>query len=52
MDGVHDLFELSVNTAVGKEIKMKEEREKWAAGGAGEGNGGRKKLRRRGCPIL
>ena len=52
MEGVHEVFELAVNTAVGREVKAKEEKERWAVhGGAGSGGGG-KKLRKGPCRIL
>lgn len=62
MSGVHEVFELAVDTAVGKEIQMKEEseaREKYGRGGGGVGLGlggrivkGGKLRKRRGCPVL
>ncbi|KAL9127683.1 MAG: hypothetical protein Q9217_003481 [Psora testacea] len=55
MSGVHEVFELAVNTAVGREIQIKEEREKWAQHGNGGGvfsGGGGKRGKKRNCPIL
>ena len=57
MSGVHEVFELAVDTAVGREIAMKEQRQTQTQfggmqtlGGAGASN---KRLRRRGpCSIL
>lgn len=51
MDGVHEIFELAVNTAVGREIEMKEEKARWAAHGGPDKAGG-KKLRKNRCRIL
>ena len=55
MSGVHEVFELAVDTAVGREIQIKEEREKWAQHG-GNGGGltgaGGKRGRKRNCIIL
>ena len=58
MNGVHDVFELAVDTAVGREIKMKEEREQWAFSGGGRMSGmsgmsgGGKIGKKRACVIL
>ena len=58
MNGVHEVFELAVTTAVGREIKMQEERERLAAHGGGNGGGGVgmiggwKKRDKKRCPIL
>ena len=57
MSGVHEVFELAVGTAVGREIAMKEQRQTQkqfggnpAMGGAGPSN---KRSKRRGpCSIL
>ena len=57
MSGVHEIFELAVNTVVGQEIRMKEQRQTQPqyngnaiTGGAGKFN---KKSKRRGpCSIL
>ena len=57
MSGVHEVFELAVDTAVGREIAMKEQRQTQtqfggnpALGGAGASN---KRSKRRGpCSIL
>ncbi|KAG8527689.1 uncharacterized protein KY384_007843 [Bacidia gigantensis] len=51
MNGVHEVFELAIEMAVGREVKMKEERERWAASGGDTGGRGRK-IKKRGCPIL
>ena len=54
MNGVHEVFELAVDTAVGREIKMKEERERWTSsnGSGGVMSGGGKRREKKGCRIL
>ena len=52
MDGVHDVFELAVDTAVQREIKVKEERDRWAANGGSGTTGGMRRLKKRRCAIL
>ena len=54
MSGVHEVFELAVDTAVGREVKMKEERERWASSSSGGAvtNGGGKRREKKGCRIL
>ena len=51
MSGVHEVFEFAVDTAVSREVKMKEERERWASSGGRRGEGGAK-IKKRGCRIL
>lgn len=52
MDGVHDVFELAVDTAVQREIKAKEERDRWAANGGSGAASGMRRLKKRRCAIL
>ncbi|KAL9104548.1 MAG: hypothetical protein Q9163_000522 [Psora crenata] len=55
MTGVQEVFELAVDTAVEREIKLKEEREKWAQHGGAVGGimgAGGKRGKKRNCPIL
>ncbi len=54
MSGVHGVFETAVDTAVGREIQLKEESEVSRNRYSGRnGESGKAKLkRRRGCPVL
>lgn len=56
MSGVHEVFELAVDTAVGREIKTKEQRQTYQQFNSNAGNmviGKPKKSKRRGpCNIL
>lgn len=52
MEGVHEVFELAVDTAVQREIKAKEERDRWNANGSSGAGSGMRKLKKRNCPIL
>ena len=60
MSGVHEVFELAVDTAVGREIQSKEENEarKRYTSGIGDGAAGGlfgkagKVKKKRGCPVL
>lgn len=58
MQGVHEVFDLAIDTTVEREIKIKEEKERWAAnggsGGGGQLGGGseRHHKKRKGCRIL
>ena len=57
MQGVHEVFDLAIDTTVEREIKIKEEKERWAANGGGGGGGQlgggeRHHKKRKGCVIL
>ena len=55
MSGVHEVFELAVDTAVGREIQLKEEsetRKRYVGRNGGDGGKSGKLKRRRGCPVL
>ena len=55
MSGVHEVFELAVDTAVGREIQKKEQREVQQTSGRSDGAGGAgkfKKSKKRECRIL
>ena len=59
MSGVHEVFELAVDTAVGREIHLREESDARQKYNRGEGGviGGRvgktgKLKKKRGCPVL
>lgn len=49
MQGVDDVFELAVNTAVGHEIQMRQQKQQESQQAAG---GKSKKLKKRPCPLL
>ncbi len=50
--GVEDVFELAVNTAVGQEIEMKQQRELKQDHGGRTATTAAKRSKKRGCPIL
>lgn len=56
MQGVDEVFELAVNTAVGQEIEIRQQRDsqlKSSSGGGGGGGKSSKKTKKgRSCPIL
>lgn len=60
MNGVHEVFELAVDTAVGREIQLKEESERRRRFNSGSGDSakggptGKTGMfkKRKGCPIL
>lgn len=55
MSGVHEVFELAVDTAVGQEIQIKQQTQsrQQYGGNVATVNGGRmKKSKKRNCPIL
>ena len=56
MLGVHEIFDLAVDTAVGREIQMKERKQTQTSSfrgtGAAAGAGREKKSKRRECRIL